>query len=118
MEVCGQCDATPVIVHRVLRELVRPNARLFVFLLVIIGHKLTLAVTVKISHSDAVGAQDLCIIDSLCLHERAVLRGNSEHANSFVKEVSDVDDDFIGVLFHGIHKEANICKVTNQVLCP
>ena len=72
MEVRGDGIAGPIIIHRVLRELVGPDAILRVLRLMVIDKEFFVSISIKIDHGNVVGAQNVCVINNFTLYKSAV----------------------------------------------
>ena len=72
VEVARNCLASPIVLHRVVRELVSPNAVLAVVGLVIVDQQLARPVAVQVHHRHVVGAEDQLIVDDLALDEGSI----------------------------------------------
>ena len=65
MEVRGDSVAGPIVLERVLRELVGPDAILRVLCLMVIDKEFFVSIAIEIDHCDVVGAQNVCVINNL-----------------------------------------------------
>ena len=69
LEVGRNSLATPIIIHRISRELVSPDSIGAIVSLVIVDEELSAAIAVEIDLSHIVGTEDQRVINSLSLNE-------------------------------------------------
>ena len=118
MEVGGDSLATPVVVHRVSRELISPNTSLTILGLVVVNEKLAIAIIIQINHAHAVSASNVCIVNSFALDQGTVLLRNTVHTECFIEELSRKNDNLIRVFGELLYLEANVSEVAEDMLSP
>jgi len=84
----------------------------------VVDHKLSVSIGVKIDHGNVVSAEDEGVIDSLLLDKGTIHSRDTHHADGLIEEVGSEDDDLVLVFGKSSNFDTDISTVAKNVLCP
>lgn len=89
-------------------------------MLVVVNKQFQITVRVQINDVNRVAVENSSVINDSSLNERSINLGDSVNRDSLVKELSGIDNDFIGVLISELlgNTEADIRTLGDNVLSP